>query len=134
MKANHTNIDNCWIVNRNDLGPYNWRTEGYVARMQSEWSGIQLEVYTDQDAFQMYSCSQQNGSVALKKSQGLFDDAKFPRIIPKYGCVVLEVQDWIDGINNPAWGRTKKQIYEPGGDPYVLQASYRFSINSTSSS
>ncbi|KAI3553051.1 aldose 1-epimerase [Colletotrichum abscissum] len=131
---NCTGYDNCWIVNRNDLGPYNWRTEGYVARMQSEWSGIQLEVYTDQDAFQMYSCSQQNGSVALKKSQGLFDDAKFPRIIPKYGCVVLEVQDWIDGINNPAWGRTKKQIYEPGGDPYVLQASYRFSINSTSSS
>ncbi|KAK6225792.1 aldose 1-epimerase [Colletotrichum tabaci] len=130
---NCTGYDNCWIVNRDDLGPYNWRTEGYIARLQSAWSGIQVDVYSDQDAFQMYSCSQQNGSVALKKSQGLFDNADHPRIIPKYGCVVLEVQDWIDGINNPAWGRGKKQIFEPGGDPYVLQASYRFSINSTSS-
>ncbi|KAF6814944.1 aldose 1-epimerase [Colletotrichum sojae] len=128
---NCTGYDNCWIVNRNDLGPYNWRTEGYVARLQSAWSGIQVDVFTDQDAFQMYSCSQQNGSVALKKSQGLIDNEEFPRIIPKYGCVVLEVQDWIDGINNPAWGRGNKQIFEPGGDPYVLQASYRFSVNST---
>ncbi|KAK2735481.1 aldose 1-epimerase [Colletotrichum kahawae] len=128
---NCTGYDNCWIVNRNDLGSYNWRNEGYVARLQSAWSGIQLDVYTDQDAFQMYSCNQQDGSMALKKTQGLFDNKDFPRIIPKYGCLVLEVQDWIDGINNPSWGRGKKQIFEPGGDPYVLQASYRFSINST---
>ncbi len=69
--------------------------------------------------------------MALKSTQGLFDDPKFPRTIPKYGCVVLEVQDYIDGINQPQWQRGSKQIFEPGGDPYVLQASYRFSINST---
>ena len=63
----------------------------------------------------------------LKKNQGLFDNAKFPRTIPKYGCVVVEVQDYIDGINQPQWRREKKQIFSPGGDPYVLQASYRFS-------
>lgn len=39
----------------------------------------------------------------------------------------MEVEDWIDGINNPEWGR--KQIFGPGDAPYVVQASYRFSID-----
>lgn len=79
----------------------------------------------------MYSCNFQDGTMALKRTQGLHDNPKFPRTIPKYGCVVMEVQDWIDAINQPQWQRSKKHIFEPGGDPYVLQASYRFSINST---
>ncbi|KAG5974795.1 hypothetical protein E4U55_008053 [Claviceps digitariae] len=65
--------------------------------------------------------------MALKKTQGV-DGDKFPRTIPKYGCLVLEVEDYIDAINNPEWMRAKKQIYEPGGDQYVLQAKYRFSL------
>ena len=105
-----------------------------MARLQSAWSGIQLDVFSDQEAFQLYSCNGQNGSMALKQTQGLFNNTKFPRTIPQYGCVVLEVEDWIDAINQPEWGRSKRQIYEPGGDPYVLQASYRFSINSTQTS
>lgn len=104
-----------------------------MARLHSAWSGIQLDVYSDQEAFQMYSCNGQNGSVALKTTQGLKDNKDFPRTIPKYGCVVMEVEDWIDAINQPAWGRQDKQVIEPGGDPYVLQASYRFSINGASS-
>ena len=127
-------IDNAWLVNRAQNGPYDWRTDGFVARLQSEWSGIQLEVFSDQDAFQVYSCGGQNGSVALKSNQGLTDNAKFPRTIPQYGCLVLEVEDYLDAINHPEWGRQKKHIFEPGGDPYVLQASYVFSINSTKSS
>jgi aldose 1-epimerase len=123
-------LDTCYLVNREQH--QDWRNDGnFVARMQSAWSGIQLDVYSDQEAFQMYSCNGQNGSMALKTTQGIFDDADFPRTIPKYGCVVLEVEDWIDAINHPEWQRDQRQIYEPGGDPYVLQASYRFSINST---
>lgn len=128
---NCTGYDNCWLVNRGQNGPYDWRNDGFVARLQSAWSGIQLDVYSDQEAFQMYSCNFQDGTMALKSTQGLFDKPKFPRTIPKYGCVVLEVQDYIDAINQPQWQRGSKQIFEPGGDPYVLQASYRFSINST---
>ncbi|KAB5582616.1 aldose 1-epimerase [Coniochaeta sp. 2T2.1] len=128
---NCSGYDTCWLVNREQLGPYDWRADGgFVARLQSPWSGIQLDVYSDQEAFQMYSCNGQNGSVTLKKTQGLHDGT-FDRTIPKYGCVVLEVEDWIDAINQPEWQRSKKQIFEPGGDPYVLQASYRFSINDT---
>lgn len=120
--------DNCWTVNRGDLGNFNWRKEGPVAVLSSEWSGIKLSVSSDQTAFQMYSCNFQDGSMALKKTQGLDDNKDFPRTIPQYGCVVLEAQDYIDGINNPEWGRTKKQIYGPGDDPYVFAARYSFSV------
>ncbi|KAJ3341133.1 hypothetical protein HDU93_005542 [Gonapodya sp. JEL0774] len=123
---NCTGYDNCWLVTRES--PYDWK-DSYVARLQSAWSGIQVDVYSDQEAMQMYSCNFQNGSVALKKTQGLFDNPQFPRTIPKYGCVVLEVQDWIDAINHPEWGRQGKHIFGPGDDPYVLQGSYRFSVN-----
>ncbi|KAI0154313.1 aldose-1-epimerase [Xylariaceae sp. FL1272] len=130
---NCTGYDTCYVFNRDERAAYEWRKEdNFVARLASEWSGIQVDIYTDQDAFQVYSCGGQNGSVALKKTQGLFDNADFPRTIPQYGCVVMEVEDWIDGINQPEWGR--KQIFGPGDDPYVLQASYVFSINSTTSS
>jgi len=102
-----------------------------VARLRSAWSGIQVDVFTDQEAFQMYSCGGQNGSIPLKSTQGIEGDDSRPRTIQQFGCVVMEVEDWIDGINNPEWGRAKRQIYGPGDDPYVLQASYRFSLNET---
>ncbi|EFW98550.1 aldose 1-epimerase [Grosmannia clavigera kw1407] len=127
---NCTGYDTCYLVSR-EAGTYDWR-DSLVARLQSPWSGIQLDVFSDQQAFQMYSCSGQNGSLALKRTQGLFgDDAPFPRTIPQYGCVVLEVEDWIDGINQPAWGRQDRQVFGPGDAPFELQATYRFSINTT---
>ncbi|ROW02611.1 hypothetical protein VPNG_07899 [Cytospora leucostoma] len=127
-----TGYDNCYLVNRAQNGPYDWRADGgFVARLQSAWSGIQVDVYTDQDAFQFYSCNGMDGSMAVKETQGLWDEPDSPRTIPKYGCVVMEVEDWIGGINQPEWQRGKKQVYGPGDDPYVLQASYRFSINGT---
>ncbi|KAI0974837.1 aldose-1-epimerase [Xylaria arbuscula] len=130
---NCTGYDTAYIINR--LEPYNWRDEdNFVARLHSSWSGIQLDVYTDQDAYQVYSCNGQNGTLTLKETQGLHDNPDFPRTIPKYGCLVMEVEEWIDAINNPEWGREEKHIFGPGGDPYVLQASYVFSINSTATS
>jgi galactose mutarotase-like enzyme len=98
------------LVNREQNGPYDWRNEGPVATFHSEWSGIQLDIFSDQQAFQMYSCNGQNGSMALKTTQGLFNNSAFPRTIPKYGCVVLEVEDWIDSINQPSWQREKRNI------------------------
>lgn len=128
---NCTGYDDCYLTNRAQDGPYDWREKGPVARLRSAWSGIQVDVFTDQDAFQVYSCGGQNGSMALKNTQGLFNVTDRPRTIPQYGCIVMEVEDWIDAINQPEWGRSKKQIYGPGDDPYVLQASYQFSLNST---
>ena len=50
-------------------------------------------------------------------------------MVEKYGCVVLEVEDWIDGINHQEWGRDHRQIFGPGDDSYVLEATYKFSLN-----
>ncbi|RYO81784.1 hypothetical protein DL763_008459 [Monosporascus cannonballus] len=128
-----TGYDNCWLVNRAQNGPYDWRTSGPVATVHSPWSGIQLDIYTDQDAFQVYSCNGQDGSWPIKsENQGQSDNPDLKPVVEKYGCIVLEVEDWIDAINHPEWQRESRQIFGPGGDPYVLQASYVFSINSTS--
>ena len=52
--------DNCWLVNRAQYGAYDWRSKP-VTSVWSEFSGIEIDIFTDQDAFQMYSCPGQNG-------------------------------------------------------------------------
>lgn len=74
-------------VSRN--GPYDWR-QAPVAHLSSAFSGIQMEIFSEQQAIQMYSCHGQNGSSALKQTQGFFDDASRPRTIQPYGCVVRQ--------------------------------------------
>jgi aldose 1-epimerase len=49
--------------------------------------------------------------------------------VEQYGCIVMEVQDWIDAINQPEWQRNNKQIFGPEDPPYVLEAAYVFSVN-----
>ncbi|CAD6445193.1 387ee951-f3bb-46ba-ac6b-f215af7876d1 [Sclerotinia trifoliorum] len=125
---NCTGYDTAYLTNRDAATVSSWHVSP-VARLRSAWSGIQVDIFTDQPAFQVYSCGGQNGSMALKETQGLFNVSDRPRVIPQYGCVVMEVEDWIDGINQPAWGR--KQIWGPEDGPYVLEAKYKFSLNST---
>jgi aldose 1-epimerase len=115
------------LIDRERFAPYDWRSEGPVATLSSEWSGIQLDIFTDQDAFQVYSCNTMNGKMPFKKDQG-DNGTESPRTIPRYGCLVMEVQDWIDGINHAEWMRDRKQFFEPGGSPYILQATYSFNI------
>lgn len=144
--TNCSGYDTCYIVNRDQLGDYNWKTGDAVASLSSDFSGIQIDIFTDQDAFQVtssqlplyqyqsnsfkqvYNCGGQNGSLALKETQGFFDDASKPRVVQKYGCVVMEVEDWIDAINQPEWQRDNKQIFGPDDEPYSLEASYQFSV------
>ncbi|KAA8571565.1 hypothetical protein EYC84_001563 [Monilinia fructicola] len=105
---NCTGYDTAYIINRDALVPYSWH-DSPVARLRSAWSGIQVDIYSDQSAFP---------SLFLR-----------PRTIQQFGCVVMEVEDWIDGINQPEWGR--KQIWGPEDGPYVLEAKYKFSLNNT---
>jgi aldose 1-epimerase len=53
--------DTCFLVNRAQNGPYDWH-DAPVASVSSDFSGIKIDVYTDQDAFQVYSCGGQNGT------------------------------------------------------------------------
>jgi len=123
---NCTGYDTCYLTSR--IAPYDW-TAAPVAMVSSAWSGISLSIYSDQDAFQVYSCGGQNGTVTLKETQGLFNVTDRPRVIPQYGCIVMEVEDWIDAINHPEWGRQSKQIFGPDDGPYVLRASYQFGLD-----
>lgn len=58
--TNCTGYDNCYLTNREQLGPYDWR-DVPVATLASPWSGIQVDVYTDQQALQVYTCNNMNG-------------------------------------------------------------------------
>lgn len=126
--TNCTGYDTCYLTNRDTDEPYDWRTAP-VATLASPFSGIQVDVFTEQEALQVYTCNNMNGSFPLKETQGFLNDKSRPRVTDKYGCVVIEVEDWIDGINNPEWGRLDKQIFGPADGPYVLQARYDFSLN-----
>jgi aldose 1-epimerase len=70
------------------------------------------------------------GALPIKRTQGFFSDPNHPRKVPKYGCVVMSVLDWIDGINNPSWKRETKQTVGPQTPPYTLRATYEFSAAS----
>ena len=71
----------------------------------------------------------QNGTLTLKETQGLHNDTSRPRVVEQNGCIVMEVEDWIDAINQPEWQREKRNIFGPGDAPYVLEATYSFSLN-----
>jgi hypothetical protein len=53
-------LDTAYLVNR--YGPFDWRESGPVASLSSDWSGIKVDVFTAQEAFQVYSCGGQNGN------------------------------------------------------------------------
>ena len=50
------------------------------------------------------------------------------RIELKSVGVVIETQQWIDGINHPEWGQDEYQIYTVDSEPAVVFAQYDFSI------
>ncbi|KAF1812270.1 aldose 1-epimerase [Eremomyces bilateralis CBS 781.70] len=118
--------DTCYIVTQEN-DPRDRRPLP-LARLESESSGIVVDIFSEQHALQMYSCNNQDGTMPLKKTQGFFDDPTQPRTVQQYGCVVLEAQDWIDGINHPEWEREKRQIFGPG-DEYFLEISHTFSLS-----
>lgn len=91
-------------------------------------SGIKLSIKTNQDAWQIYTTasldSPTKGSIPRKKAHG--GDGSLDKVYGNYSAMVIEAEDWIDGINHPQWGRTDKQIYNKGKD-YHWTARYSFS-------
>ena len=39
--------DTCWLVNREQNGPYDWRVSGPVATVSSPFSGIQIDIFSE---------------------------------------------------------------------------------------
>lgn len=118
--ANCTGWDSCWVQSQPPAAETN------VIELYSTNSGIKVSVSSDQPAIQVYTCSGINspskGSIPRKRSHG--GDGTLDKIYDNYSCVVLEMEDYIDGINHPEWGRD--QIYGPDRN-YTWNAQYKFS-------
>ena len=88
-----------------------------------------MDVSTNQQGLQIYTCNGQNGTIPVKPSQvkrnqGIQGAASH---VNKYGCFVVETQAWIDGINHPEWGVDKYEIFSPTTGPAINYATYDFS-------
>jgi len=96
-----TGIDNAFIVDR----PPTVSPDSVIPVIHawSETTGIQMDVSTNQQGLQIYTCMNQNGSIPVKASQ-LRNTTGAAQYINKFGCFVIESQVYIDGINNPQWG------------------------------
>lgn len=67
-----------------------------VLTLSSAWSGIKADLVTDQDAIVLYTCNWNDGKTEFKSTQGVKGQDKF---IPRDGCIAIEAQDYVDGIN-----------------------------------
>lgn len=125
--TNCTGVDNAFILDRPAY--VSAETNVHVLSMWSDITGIQLDVSTQQQGLQIYTCNGQDGTIPVKQSQqdrnnGSDDAAQY---VEQYGCVVIEPQAWIDGINHPEWGVDKYEIFSPETGPAVWHATYDFS-------
>ncbi|KAI4123059.1 MAG: hypothetical protein LQ347_006291 [Umbilicaria vellea] len=116
--------DNAFILDRPRYSAPE-ATDLVVLTLASNTTGIRMDVRTNQQNLQIYSCNGQNGSIPVKKSQQHGTGTTF---VEKYGCLVIETQQWIDGINHPEWGQDQYQIYTVDSEPAVVFAQYDFSI------
>lgn len=124
-----TGYDNAFIIDRpKDSGTT--ASNFPVLSIWSDTTGIRLDIGTNQQGLQIYSCNGQNGTLPVKPSQiarntGAPDGgAKF---VNQYGCVVIETQGWIDAVNNPQWGLVDYWYADPTTQPNVMYATYDFS-------
>lgn len=117
--------DSCFIMS----DPPGYDVSKPVVEMYSPKSGIKLSIATDQAAIQVYTCDgidhPEKGIIPRKQVHGGKVGNDIADVI--YGnheCVVLEMEDYIDAINQPEWGRN--QIYGPDR-PYYWKSTYSFS-------
>lgn len=125
-----TGYDNAFILDR----PRGTGAEAANFPVLSLWStntGIKMDVSTNQQSLQIYSCNGENGTVPVKPSQVQRNTAVYgggADFVEQYGCLVIEPQGWIDGVNHPEWGNSEYWIYSPETGPAVNYAAYDFSV------
>ena len=120
--------DNAFILDRPRYSAPE-STDLSVLTMSSISTGIQLDIYTNQQSLQIYTCDNLNGTIPVKQSQQHVPGNT--TYIPQFGCVVIETQQWIDGVNHPEWGQDQYQIYTVETEPAVVWAQYDFSLLSS---
>jgi len=116
--------DNAFILDRPRYsGPDDPELE--VLQLSSPVTGIKMSLESNQQGIQIYTCTGQNGTVPVKASQQHANGTQF---VEKGGCIVIETQDWIDGISNPQWGRNQWQVFSPTTQPAINYQKYTFSV------
>jgi aldose 1-epimerase len=125
--ANCTGIDNAFIFDR----PAYVGADTYypIFSMWSTTTGIQLDISSNQQGLQIYTCNGQDGTIPVKQSQQdrNTDSPDAAQYVEQYGCAAVEPQNYIDAINHPEWGQDKYQIFSPSTGPYVWYATHDFS-------
>lgn len=120
-------IDNAFILDRPAYTPQEANIN--ALSVWSDTTGIQMDVTTNQQGMQVYTCNGQNGTIAVKQSQRERNEAEedAAEYVEQYGCIVIEPQAWIDGVNHPEWGVGRFEIFGPDTGPSVWFAAYDFS-------
>jgi aldose 1-epimerase len=125
---NCTGVDNAFIIDRpTDTGA---TASNFPAlSIWSNTTGIQMDVSTNQQGIQIYTCNGQNGTIAVKQSQQDRNNGtdSAASIVNKYGCLAIEPQIWIDAINHPEWGVSEYEVFSPSTGPAMNFATYDFS-------
>lgn len=124
-----TGYDNAFILDRPRYSAPE-ATDLSVLTLSSNVTGIQLDVKTNQQSLQIYTCDTLKGAIPVKQSQQHSSNGSTV-YVPQFGCIVIETQQWIDGINHPEWGQDQYQIYTVDSEPAVVFAQFDFSIMSS---
>jgi aldose 1-epimerase len=66
--------------------------------LSSAFTGIKASLRTNQDAVVLYTCNWNDGKTEFKSTQGVPGKDK-DKFIPRDGCIAIEAQDYVDGIN-----------------------------------
>ena len=120
-----TGYDNCFVIDR---PPQSAAQDSLISILHanSSTTGISLEVKSNQQAIQIYTCPGQDGSIPIKPSQEKRNEGQGASSVNAYGCLVIEPEGWIDGINHPEWGQLPYQVYAPDTAPAINWATYKF--------
>lgn len=123
---NCTGIDTNFIIDR---PPSSGATSSSfpVLSLSSNVTGIKFDLFTNQQALIVYTCNKLNGSIPLKQNQQHAPDGGTV-YADMHGCVAIETQGWIDGVNYPEWGQQSYQIYDNSTEPAVLWTKYEFGL------
>ena len=123
---NCTGIDTNFIIDR----PASSGAESTaipVLTLSSNLTGIKFDLYTNQQALIVYTCNKLTGTIALKESQHPADNGG-TAYAEQHGCVAIETQGWIDGVNHPEWGQQDYQVFDNETGPAVMWTKYVFGL------
>lgn len=123
---NCTGIDTNFIVDRPPSAGTQ-STAVNVLSMSSNVTGIKLDLYTNQQALIVYTCNKLNGTIPLKQSQQHSRNGTIAYAM-EHGCVAIETQGWIDGVNHPEWGQEEYQIFSYDTPPAVMLVRHGFGL------